>query len=151
MSLQRPTYRTPNRLEIDTGHRAFDRQCEYLGPGNVWGNVQFSNFVRPISETECNGFTFKTGELCESDLKCFQDMPAAICTWIRALNRKVIVYEFRHFVGPSWQRHKHVHGYVVTDADHRLLRRFQIGRASRSAQVLATVLPYIAESDAPAA
>jgi len=33
----------------------FDSQCSYLTGGNHWGNCQFSTFVRPISETECNG------------------------------------------------------------------------------------------------
>src|ERR1700693_4826152 len=59
------------RMVIDTGCSAFDSQCSYLTSGNHWGSCQFSTFVRPVSETECNGRTVPVGELYEFDMKAF--------------------------------------------------------------------------------
>ena len=58
---------TSDRMVIDTGCSDFDSQCSHLTSGNHWGNCQFSTFVRPVYETECNGRTIPVGELFEFD------------------------------------------------------------------------------------
>lgn len=60
------------KMLIDTGWKKFDRQTNCITTGNAVCNTQISSFIRPYSDTECNGFTFKPGELLEADLKPFR-------------------------------------------------------------------------------
>ena len=82
---------TEDRIVIDTGCKIFDRQCTYLAQGNHWGNCQFSSYVRPVSETECNGRTVPTGELFDFDITAFKEMPPHVRSAIRAMNQTVVV------------------------------------------------------------
>jgi hypothetical protein len=139
---------TSDHMVIDTGCSAFDSQCSYLTSGNHWGNCQFSAFVRPVFETECNSRTFPVGELFDFDMKAFTMMPAHVRAAIRALNRTVVVSEIRHHIGSHKLGRKIVHGYIVTGVEERLIRVFQITDGPISKRILATVLPYVADLDA---
>ncbi len=136
-----------DRMVIDTGCSAFDSQCLHLTSGNHWGNCQFSTFVRPFSETECNGRTLPIGELFDFDIKAFTTMPSDVRAAIRAINRTVVVSEIRHHIGSHRQGRKIVHGYIVTDAAERLIRVFQTTDGPMSERILSAVLPYIADID----
>jgi hypothetical protein len=138
---------TSDRMVINTGCSAFDRQCSHLTSGNHWGSCQFSTFVRPVSETECNGRTFPVGELFEFDMKTFTEMPAHVRAAIRAMNRTVVVSEIRHHIGSHRLGRKIVHGYIVTDTAERLIQVFQTSDGHVSERILSTVLPYIADLD----
>jgi hypothetical protein len=139
---------TSDRMAIDTGCSAFDSQCSHLTSGNHWGNCQFSTFVRPVSETECNGRTVSVGELFDFDMKSFTMMPQYVLAAIRAMNRTVVVSEIRHHTGFNRLGRKIVHGYIVTDAAERLIWVFQTTNGPISERILSTVLPYIADLDA---
>src|ERR1017187_7308412 len=139
---------TSDRMAIDTGCSVFDSQCSHLTSGNHWGSCQFSTFVRPVSETECNGRTVPVGELFEFDMKAFTMMPASVLAAIRAMNRTVVVSEIRHHMGSHRLGRKIVHGYIVTDAAERPIRVFQITDGPISERILSNVLPYIADLDA---
>ena len=149
MALARSNFRTPNRVAIRTGHSQFDAQCDIVSTGNVTANTQYSGFIRAVSETECNGMTFVPGHLFEYDMKGFRDsIPPDLEKWIWFLNQTVILYEFRHWSRKHGTSRKQVHGYVVTDADHNLLKIVVVGKQrNKSLQVLTSVLPYIAERD----
>jgi len=136
------------RMVIDTGCSVFDSQCSYLTSGNHWGSCQFSTFVRPVSETECNGRTVAVGELFEFDMKIFAEMPARVRSAIRAIGRTIVVSEIRHYIGSHWPGRKIVHGYIVTDATERLIRVFQTTDGPISERILPTVLPYVADIEA---
>ena len=139
---------TSDRMVIDTGCSAFDSQCSHLTSGNHWGNCQFSTFVRPVYETECNGRTIPAGELFEFDTKAFTAMSDYVRAAIRAMNRTVVVSEIRHHIRSHGQERKIVHGYIVTDTAERLIRVFQTTDSSVSGRILASVLPYVADHDA---
>src|SRR6266542_1788637 len=139
---------TADQMVIDTGCSVFDSQCSHLTSGNHWGNCQFSTFVRPVSETECNGRTVPVGELFEFDVKAFTKMPPYLLAAIRAMNRTVVLSEIRHHIGSHRLRRKIVHGYIVTDTAERLIRVFQTTDGPISERILSTVLPYIADLDA---
>lgn len=141
--LKKVTFRTPNKMLIHTGHATFDRQADCLGTGNVIGKVQLSFYIRPYSETECNGRTNSPGHLREYDLHYFQDLPSSILQVVKNLtvDKPVILYEIRHWRGEQ----KTVHGYIITDAKHHLLRVFITGPTAKSQQVINGVLPYLAE------
>jgi hypothetical protein len=135
---------TSDCMVIDTGCSAFDSQCSHLTSGNHWGNCQFSTFVRPISETECNGRGVPAGELFDFDIKAFTMMPPYVRAAIRAMNRTVVVSEIRHHSGSHRLECKIVHGYIVTDAAERLVQVFQTADGLVSERILTTVLPYVA-------
>ncbi len=136
---------TSDRMVIDTGCSVFDSQCSYLTGGNHWGNCQFSTYVRPVSETECNGRTLPVGELFEFDMKAFTMMPPYVVAAIRAMNRTVVVSEIRHHVLSHGQERKIIHGYIVTDAAGLLVRVFQTTNRPVSERILSTVLPSVAD------
>jgi len=138
---------TSSRLVIDTGCSVFDSQCSHLTSGNHWGNCQFSTFVRPISETKCNGRTVPAGELFEFDMKAFTAMSDYVREAISAMNRTVVVSEIRHHIRSHGQERKIVHGYIVTDTAERLIRVFQTTDGPISERILSAVLPYVADLD----
>ena len=136
---------TSDRMVIDTGCSVFDSQCSHLTSGNHWGNCQFSTFVRPVTEAECNGRTLPVGELFEFDMKAFTMVPPYVVAAIRAMNRTVVVSEIRHHIRSHRQERKIVHGYIVTDTADRLIRLFQTTNGPVSERILSTVLPYVAD------
>lgn len=119
---------------VDTGWKTFDRQTNYISTGNVIANTQLSSYIRPYRETECNGLTFKPGELLMSDLKAFGygppgDIMDILCHKRR--KRSVILYMFstHEVVGNIVGRRMRVPFlWVVTDRDHRLIRCFYVHR-----------------------
>lgn len=103
---------------------AFNRQVqECLCVGNVWSNTQFSNFIRPRDETECNGFTFPPGYLQDCDLKPYAGLPGTTLNTIRDMvnhNHGGVLYRLQH-VAPARNglpAHRVVHGYILTNKQH---------------------------------
>lgn len=90
--------RTGTRMLVDTGWKEFDRQTNCITTGNAVCNTQISSFIRPYSDTKCNGFTFKPGELLEADLKPFRkyDIPDRILGRLDRTDREddLILYMF---------------------------------------------------------
>ena len=141
-----------NKLRIDTGHRTFDRQCECLSPGNVWGTCQFSSYIRPKTETECNGFSNPVGHLRDFDLKPFKQgrIPSHILKRVLEITdtRYCILYEIR-----SWTRDtrpfadgkvKVLHGYILTDAKtHKLIRTWAVGPTHKSNGIIRVATEYV--------
>ena len=105
-----------NRVVIDTGNKTFDRQCDGFHTGNVCANTQFSWFIRPKNETECNDFHFPIGHLRNVDLAYFKNLPNHVREKIEELteNKSVILYEIRHFIRKDCSDKKIIHGYIAT-------------------------------------
>lgn len=145
MALKNLTFRTPNRVLINTGHKTFDSQCDLLMTGNVICNVQRSSYIRPMSQSECNGAIFARGHLFEFDIKAFRpDLPRWIEDRLRKLDTTAILYEIRHWHG---RNKKHVHGYIVTDAQHKPILISTTGsQPFKSEQVMSTVVPYLVDA-----
>jgi hypothetical protein len=142
-----------------TQHEAFNKKADCVMTGAVYSNVQSSTYIRARQQLECNGFTRPPKHLQEFDLDCFaykmQEMDAVL-RYIRRdpffENNMAIAYRFFHYTGET----RTIHGVIVTDSNHRLLRRFDredldIGRNGRSASVLDFCLPYISLQDQPVA
>jgi hypothetical protein len=132
-----------------TGHKTFDRQTGgYVSTGNVWGDAQFSNFIRAYCETECNGAIRPVGHLQAFDLKPFTDLPNGIRRQVEELTKdeQGILYEFRHWVGPSYERRKVIHGWILTRNDtrgYRFVKRWVIGPTHRSYAIMDAVQEYV--------
>lgn len=129
-TMQRPPYYS-NENSTYTGelppHVMFNKRANHITTGNAYTNVQSSTYIRPRKETQCNGFTFQPKHLQQADLKIFQytyrEMDA-VRHYVEKTaffeENTAIAYRFFHTDG---QRHV-VHGVIITDANYRLVRRF---------------------------
>lgn len=144
-----------NHMRIDTSHRTFNRQCECLSTGNVWGTCQFSNYVRAETETECNNMQFPIGHLRKWDLDQFKDLPSHIRRQVEEMTKTVggILYEIRHWgkrLPYGGGKQKIIHGYILTAQHgaaipHRHLKTFQLRHGLKSYSVMATAREYVSE------
>lgn len=144
MPMRQIEWATPNRQKIETGHKTFDRKTTLITTGNVVGGTQKSSYVRPVSETLCNGVSFEKGHLRKFDLDQFRNLPRIIQNWYaNNPNVKTILYEFFHYDGDA----KIVHGYVITDDNYnhyKLLLRWSNGRY-KSQKIISECITFITE------
>ena len=112
-----------SKMLIDSGWKEFDRQTNVIATGNVYATTQFSSFIRPWKETECNGFTNPEGHLMDFDMKPFRTfrIPRMIEDILvdKERERSVILYMF-------FTRNKEGRTepfcWVVTDYGHKLIK-----------------------------
>jgi len=140
----KPVWRKDGMKQIiNTGHKTFDRQLVCASTGNVIGGGQYSNYIRPYTETECNGFTRPPGHLQNFDLQHF-----SLSDRLRSLVKKYtqdksrILYKFYHYNGDT----EITHGYVLTegyDENYKLVDYWVTGPTYKSWLVIEGVLPYI--------
>lgn len=114
--------KTGTRQLIDSGWKEFDRQTNCITRGNAFCSTQYSCCVRPWDEVECNGMTFKLGELMNADLKAFSrlQMPHSIREILTDRNRCDKVWAYVFF---TMNKSKNIEpfGWVVTNYNHSLL------------------------------
>ena len=107
---------------INSGWKTFDKQTNYIGPGNAISNTQLSMVIRPYKETECNGTTFKEGHLMKFDLKPFYKYPVPhiIKSWIENKNRTDDLFLYMFYVRDD-EGEKQPFYFAVTTMDHKLI------------------------------
>ena len=120
--MKKPIYsKDEMRQIISSGWKLFNRQTNCISTGNVAANTQYSSFIRPWKETECNGRVNPEGHLMEFDLKAFKGfhIPKKIKDVLTDRNREgsVILYMFfvtvKDTVCPF--------GWVITTYDDRFI------------------------------
>jgi hypothetical protein len=118
--MKKITWDNPNKMHFESPHKTFNRQTKLISTGNVIGNTQLSNYIRPYREIECNGFTNPPGHLQNYDLTknvVGNLLPNHIREEIRKLTHDHggIVYHFHH-----WQGDKRIpDGIVLTEGHDR--------------------------------
>lgn len=136
---------------LKTGHLTFDRQANqsgYIGSGNVMSNVQLSSHIRSATTRKCNGYEFAQKFLRETDLKTFSNLPNQVLAKVLDLteNSSCYLYEFRHWYRDKYGlTKKRVHGYIISDENHRFLWDFFVGPPAKSLAVLKKVRRYVTE------
>ena len=136
-----------NKMKFESECKTFNKQCDCISTGNVWGGVQFSQYIRPTNEVECNGATFPLGHLRDYDLKPFRlsyfpHVRKAVMEYADA-GIQTILYKFRHFNGQK----EIIHGFVITDSRHHLLKKFVTGPTYKSWSVIDEAIKYITEDE----
>lgn len=138
-------------MTLSSAHATFNKQADLIMVGNVYSNVQSSTFIRARQQLECNGFTNKPGHLQNWDLENFAK-PGEMTPVLEYIRRdaffdtnEAIAYRFFHVDGKI----RHLHGVIVTDAQHKVLRVFDRaelgGRHSyKSNSVLDCCLQFVA-------
>lgn len=154
-SLKKLEWINPNKPLINTGHRAFDRFCNYINTGNVIADGFLGLFIRSHNETSCNDHMFTPGTLQDFDLKPFIDrfsIPAHVLKSIRDLtiDETGILYAFYHQLGGI----KIVHGYILTrdgSKNYERLAVFHTGPTMKSMAVLDWCKDYMSTAPLAAA
>lgn len=142
--MKKKVWVTPNRMLMETGHGAFDKQTNVISTGNIIANTQNARYVRGELCVECWGpKVYQPGELRDYDLENWPRMsPSVRRAVVQATTGQqgsVWVSEFFHYNG----HRKIIHGYVITAPDHELLTTFVTGPTYKSAGVIDGVLPYV--------
>ncbi len=137
---------------IKTIHKTYNRKSEnYVYKGNAVTDGQYSGYVRPFKQVECNENYFKLGELQDFDLQPFIDrhVPNNVLAAARQAaneNGGCCLYMFRHFPRKDYMI---VHGYVITkreDAGSTLLRVFHTNRRPQSVNIVTVCADALSRS-----
>lgn len=142
--------KTGTRQLIESGWKLFDNQTNCISTGNVYANTQFSSFVRPWAQTECNGFTNEEGHLTMFDMKPFQKygIPNEIEKILKDVNRKDSVILYMFFVTNKYN-HVEPFCWVITDRQHNLVKRIVTcergSNMNKRARAAVEVTEYITE------
>jgi hypothetical protein len=139
----------PNKMKFESEHKTFNKQTTLITTGNQIGNTVLSFFVRPVNETTSNNTKFPKGHLQEWDLNNFRTVPEYVKEYVRdvAKNKSVILYQFfYHPEGYQSSKHRDV-GYVVTTADHKLIKKFYVDYKPKTVSAVDEATKYIAEQD----
>lgn len=104
---------------LNTLHKTFNRQAEYIGTGNVLGTCQVSNYLRSANTLECNGIVNPLKKLQDFDISHFRGLPQNV----ERLARKVaddaylaILYKIRHWRGKV----EIIDGWIITEGSYKL-------------------------------
>lgn len=115
-------------MTLISAHSTFNKKADLIMTGNVYSNVQSSTFVRARQQLQCNGFTNKPGHLQNWDLDTFAKDQSEMTPVLEYIRRdpffetnEAIAYRFFHVNGKV----RHLHGVIITDVQHRVLRVFQ--------------------------
>lgn len=138
---------TGSRQIVNTGFKTFDKQTNCISTGNVYANTQISSFIRPWSETECNGFTSPCGKLMNFDLRQFSSfrMPYYIREKIEDTERteSVILYLFfirrDHKIQPLC--------WVLTDKNKHLITESVFNWTQKRENAMFEIIKYITNDE----
>lgn len=148
------TCETKNFDEFSSGLKVFD-QAYAAGPfmtGNVFSDVQMSKYVRAHGNVECNGRTWTPGELRAADLKwlkeCHLDGKHVVLGWMKdpaiAAQDAILYAVFHPKSGKPGERI--MHGWVLTDTDHKLLRSYVLDGSRQSEAIMRRAIDVFTDS-----
>lgn len=142
--MKKPVFnKTGMKMLVTTGFKTFDKQTNYIGTGNVMANTQYSSFIRPWSETECNGFIRPCGELMYYDMKPFSEyrIPIPIRDIIEDKERKESVILYLFFIRRNHQLEPLC--WVLTDYHHNLLKKYVWNWTVKRETAMLEIIKYI--------
>jgi hypothetical protein len=139
--LKKIEWETSNKMKFNSSFKTFDKQTRILTTGNAMHDTQFSMYIRPKNETECNNAKFKVGHLRDWDLNNFKNIPYYVKEDIekRTENKPVILYEFHHYSNGR----KIVDGYVATDTNYKKLKTYYTNPNMKSQSAVNEASKYI--------
>ena len=127
-------------VNFDSQHKTFNKYIVSISHGNVIGGGQYSSFIRPYSETKCNGFTNDKGHLRSFDIKNF-DLSWPVKSWLEK-NKEVyiILYQFYHVKNGN----RIIHGHVIEEVKSGKFHTFKTPYASwKSETVLEEAIKFL--------
>lgn len=139
--MRKAVYDKKGNQVVDTGFKRFDKQTNCISYGNVWANTQYSSYIRPYNEIECNRTEFKVGELMRCDMKHFKQIPSHIRQILEDRNRdeSYCLYEFFTYNGDD----REVFGYMLHDRDRRYITSSVVVYGNQNSFKRSQALDYI--------
>ena len=106
---------------INSGWKLFDNQTNCITTGNAYCNTQYSSFIRPYKETECNMQTFQIGHLMRYDMRPFSrfSIPETIREILCDESREESVILYMFFINKDDRVQPFC--WVVTDRNYKLI------------------------------
>lgn len=143
--LKKKVWTNSNKMLFESAHKTFNKQTTLITTGNAIGNTQTSFFIRPY-KTPKNpvGEKVSFGSMQDYDLNQFRNLPNHVRESVKK-NTKTkdgILYKFFHYDGDR----QVVHGYVLTDGNYNLIRKFYTNPSWKSQDVVDKVSEYVAIS-----
>lgn len=139
------TFDHPNKMHFESAHKTFNEQTTYLNVGACIASTQYSDYIRPFTETACNGIVNKEGHLQAFDLQPFQSwhIPYAVIQDVRNLTKEIggILYAFFHYNGTQ----RILDGCVFTDEAYHHVRTWYVNNHWRSIDAVDKATEYIVE------
>lgn len=121
--MKKPKYNSKGTKQIvESNWKLFNQQTNFITTGNVVANTQYSNYIRPWKETECNGHSNPCGHLMDFDLNGFKEygIPERILEIIKDKNRTNSVVLYMFFVSENesikpfcWLLTDYNHNYIT--------------------------------------
>lgn len=142
--MKKIVWANPNKMKFASPHQTFNRQTNCISTGNVIANTQYSNYIRPYHETECNGHQSPPGHLQNWDLTkniVANTLPHQLREEIRELTREKggIVYNFHH-----WHGDRRINdGIVLTTKEHDLVKVWYLNQNWRAREAVSEALKYV--------
>jgi len=133
-------------MKLKSGHKTFDQQTNVISRGNIIAETMFGQHIRPRNEVlDAIGQSRKPGELQNFDLGYFRNLPRPLYHYIKDnfIEHGGWLYEFFHFNGSQ----KVIHGYILTDGSHNLLKMYRTGPTHKSWWVLQEAAKYVSNYD----
>jgi len=142
--MKKHTWDNPNKMHFESLHKTFNKQTQCLSTGNVWSNTQWSNYIRPSYELECNGFTNEKGHLQNFDLESFSKMGvnSYILNRIKELvdeNKGGILYLFKHYNNNQ----RILDGLVLTDRQYNHIHTWELNQDYRAVDAVYKAREYV--------
>ena len=146
--MKKIVWQNPNKMEIHTGHKTFDKKCVVIREGNVFSDTQTSCYIRPRTEIECNGFTNPEGYLRDFDLHAFVNTQPGIPRHVldrvieETKDKQICLYRIFHYIGEK----RIMHGWILTKSyqeNHELITVFHSNFRSKSLAVMNEVVQYV--------
>ena len=132
-----------NKMLFESLHKTFNKQVRLISTGNAIFGTQLSKYIRPISEITCNGAPFPVGHLRNYDLD-YMEFPQHIRIYLNEnhLDTKLIAYHF------FYHNNKHQRidiGWVITDENHKLIKKWYARTTDKIISALDECIKYITE------
>ncbi|HUS51177.1 MAG TPA: hypothetical protein VMZ91_13500 [Candidatus Paceibacterota bacterium] len=139
--LKKTEWENPNKMKFESPFKTFNKQTRILTTGNAMHDTQFSIYIRPKTEVECNNAKFKVGHLRDWDLNNFSRIPYYVREDVekRTENKPMILYEFKHYNNGQ----KIVDGYVLTDTNYKHIKTYYTQETNKSIGAVNEAKKYI--------
>lgn len=119
--MEKARWDSPNKMHIESGFKAFDKQTTLITTGNVIAPTQTSWYIRPFNDVVNGAYVGKPGEFLEYDLKHFlHGVPDYMLKILRDESRTESYILYKFFIRN--QEHKtQTIGYVLTDSNYKYI------------------------------
>jgi hypothetical protein len=148
----------PNKMKFFSGHKAFDKQTNYISTENVAANTQYSSFIRSWNNDGKGLIDYDRNKrepewLFNFDITPFKEtfsefrkIETDLTNRSKQWTESHILYAFFHINLQPYRR-KILHGFVLTDRNHNHVKTWYFGSSYKSWDLVEEAKKYITNND----